>query len=104
MNDIREALILIFLWLMVAGYVLLALLLFARVLSAFVGQWRADGRSVKGRAHAHGLDRRADVVFKSGVHGLLNGGRNVHPWAPARVHAVAVPSYAFMIDRASRRP
>jgi hypothetical protein len=44
MNDIREALILIFLWLMVAGYVLLALLLFAHMLFAFVSQWRAEAR------------------------------------------------------------
>jgi hypothetical protein len=91
MNDIREALLLIFLWLMVAGYVLLALLLFAHMLFAFVSQWRAAGRNVKGRAHADGLDRRADVVFKSGVHGLLHRGRNVQSWAPARVHAAAAP-------------
>ena len=91
MNDIREALILIFLWLMVGGYVLLALLLFAHILFAFVRQWRAVGRSDKGLAHANGLNQRTDVVFKSGVHGLLNSGRNVHSWAPARVHAAAAP-------------
>jgi hypothetical protein len=91
MNDIREALILLFLWLVVAAYVLFALLLFAHILFTFVRQWRAAGRSVKGRAHANGLNRRTDVVFKSNVHGLLNGGRNVHSWAPARVHAAAAP-------------
>ncbi|HEX8072252.1 MAG TPA: hypothetical protein VF546_20065 [Pyrinomonadaceae bacterium] len=91
MNDIREALILIFLWLMVAGYVLLALFLFAHILFAFVRQWRAARPSVKGPAHANGLDRRADVGFKPGAHGLLDGGRNMHSWAPARVHAAAAP-------------
>jgi hypothetical protein len=83
MNDIREALILIFLWLMVAGYVLLALFLFAHILFAFVRQWRAARPSVKGPAHANG--------FKPGAHGLLDGGRNMHSWAPARVHAAAAP-------------
>lgn len=47
MNDIHVALMPIFFWLMFAGYVLLALFLLARVLSAFVRQWRAAGQSVK---------------------------------------------------------
>lgn len=47
MHDIREALIVIFLWLLVAGYVLLALFLFAHMLFAFVSQWRAELRASK---------------------------------------------------------
>ena len=85
MNDIREALKLIFLWLMFVGYVLLALLLFARVLSAFVRQWRAAGQRVKGPAQVNCPDRSAGVVVKSGVRGLLGGGRNAHSWASSRI-------------------
>lgn len=86
MKDFGEALGLVFLWLMVAGYALLALLLFVHVLSAFVRQWRAGGRSVSGPAHTGRHDRRADVVFPSGGHEMTNGGRNVRPWT-ARISA-----------------
>ena len=84
MNDIHLALIPIFFWLMFAGYVLLALFLLARLLSAFVRQWRAAGQSVKGPAQVNCPERSAGVVFKSGVRGLLGGGRNAHSWASSR--------------------
>jgi hypothetical protein len=85
MKDIREALSLVFLWLVVAIYVLLALLLCARVLADFVRQWRGE-RSVKGAVHTGRSDRRAGAVFDSGVRGILGVGRRVRPWT-ARITA-----------------
>ncbi len=81
--DILDRMILIFLELTVAGYVLLALLLFTRALSTLVNH----RHSVKGPAHANRPDRKAKVVSESGVQGMISGGTKVRSWAPSRVSA-----------------
>lgn len=78
-----EKFMFIFLALEVAGNVLLALLLFARVLSALVTR----RRSVRGPAHANRPDPRANVVSGFGVQRVLSGGKNVRSWMPASVSA-----------------
>ena len=84
--DIGEALKLALLWLSVAGYVLLALELFARALYALVSRRRGAGKSVEGPARVSRLNRSAGAVFKSGVRGLLGGGGSLHSWASARIY------------------
>jgi len=80
-----DAFIFILLVLTIAGYVLLALFLLAHALTAFVSQRRPAERSVKRRAQANRRDPTGKVVFESGVQGIVNGGRKVHSWVPARV-------------------
>ncbi len=46
-----------------AGYGLLALLMFARLLSALVSHHRAAGQIAKGLAHVNRPDQGANVVF-----------------------------------------
>jgi len=61
---IREGFIFFFLTFVVAGYVLLALLVFARLLSGFVSRCRAAGWRVKGPARVNRPDRGANVLFE----------------------------------------
>jgi hypothetical protein len=61
---IREGFIFFFLTFVLAGYVLMALLMFARLLSGFVSRHRAAGRSAKGPAHVNRPDRGANVAFE----------------------------------------
>jgi hypothetical protein len=86
MKDSYEAMGLVFLWLMVVIYVLIALLLFAHMLSAFVRQWRDGRRNIKGSAHTGRADRRAHLVFDSGVRRIPSIGWRVRPWT-ARICA-----------------
>lgn len=59
---------------MLAGYVLLALLVFARALSALVNLRRAAGRSVKGPAHVDRPDpERMWFSKKRGIVSSKNG-------------------------------
>ena len=85
MKDISEALSLVFLWLVVALYVLIALLLFAHMLSGFVSRW-LGGRRVKGPAHTERCERHGAAVSEAGARGMNGGGRHVRPWT-ARISA-----------------
>jgi len=78
--NIRDCILFVLLVLTVAFYALLALALSGRALAALV----RDLRRLKGKATASGLDRGENVVFESGMRGMLGGGRKAHSWMPAR--------------------
>jgi hypothetical protein len=86
MKDIREALGLIFVWLMIAGYVLLALLLFAHILFALISQWRSAVWSGKGPVDTGRPDQQPNLISEAKVQGMTGGGRHVRPWT-ARIAA-----------------
>jgi len=86
MKDIREAMGLVVLWLVVVIYVLIALLLFAHLLAAFVRQWRGGAQSIKGSAQTGRAGQRANAVFDSGARRIRNVGRHIRPWT-ARICA-----------------
>ena len=78
MIDIGQALKLLSLWLVVAGYVMLSLFLFGRVLSGLVSQWCTRFR---GPAHANRPDGRANVGSKSWTQRIIDVDRSARPRA-----------------------
>ena len=69
--DIGKRLFLLLLWLAVAGNVMIALIIFARVLSGLVSQLRTAWRSFIGPAHVNRPDVHASVIVASGDRGNL---------------------------------
>lgn len=90
--DVGRALMLIYLWLAVAGYVLVALELFARAVHAFANGWGSGGQIAGGRA---------DVNLKSGAQGVINPRRKVRSWLPARRDARPTRELAGVLAQAA---
>ena len=85
--DFGDQFKLLFLGLMCAGYVLLALLLFARTLSSLGSYLRAGWQRVWAAAHADRPCRRAGEVSGAGTQGMTGGGASASPRVPASVYA-----------------
>jgi hypothetical protein len=82
MMNIGQAFILVFFWLAVAGYLLLAVELFARAIYGLISPWRNARQSVEGPEQVNRPDGREKVKIVPWTARIVSIGRRSRPWVP----------------------